>query len=99
MGEALSDHLESPHRRGTPSHDSYAGAAGGMACGDLVRVALRVEGDRVVEAGFDASGCAPARAAASAAAEMIEGEAVFQAARLTPAAVSDVLGGLSPPAR
>jgi tRNA-uridine 2-sulfurtransferase len=99
MGEALPYHLESPHRRGTQSHDSYAGAAGGMACGDLVRVALRVEGDCIAEAGFDASGCAAARVAASAAAEMIEGESVFETARLTPATVSDALGGLSPPSR
>jgi tRNA-specific 2-thiouridylase len=99
MGEALPYHLESPHRWGTPSHDSHTGAAGGMACGDLVRVALKVEGNAIAEAGFDASGCAAARASASAAAELVEGASVFEAARITPAGVSEALGGLSPPSR
>ena len=41
------------------------GAAGGAACGDLVRISVRVEGDRVADAGFDASGCGAAIAAGS----------------------------------
>jgi tRNA-specific 2-thiouridylase len=95
----LADHLTAPrgHRRldGWP----HAGAAGGAACGDLIRIAVRVEGDRIVEVGFSASGCAAARAAASAVVELTEGERFLAAARLTADDVSTELGGLSPASR
>ena len=66
------DHLSAPRGRGALAGWPHAGAAGGAACGDLVRVAVRVEGDRVVEAGFDAEGCGAARAAGSAVVELVE---------------------------
>ncbi|HEU0024807.1 MAG TPA: iron-sulfur cluster assembly scaffold protein, partial [Thermoleophilaceae bacterium] len=63
---ALNDHLLTPRGEGSLADWPHAGAAGGGACGDLVRVAVRVQGERVAEAGFDARGCAAARAAGSA---------------------------------
>ncbi len=60
---ALGDHLEAPRGRGALARSPHSGAAGGAACGDLIRVSVRVEGDRVAQAGFDASGCAAVRAA------------------------------------
>ena len=54
------DHLTAPRGLGALADWPHAGAAGGAACGDLVRVAVRVEGDRIAEAGFDAKGCGAA---------------------------------------
>src|SRR5918997_1562353 len=93
------DHLSAPRGLGALAGWPHAGAAGGAACGDLVRVAVRVEGDRIVEAGFDAEGCGAARAAGSAVVELVEGERFLHAARITPERVSDALGGLIPPKR
>jgi tRNA-uridine 2-sulfurtransferase len=59
-----------------------------------LEVRVRLEGSRVAEAGFDASGCAAARAAGSAVVEKVRGCGLLEAARLTPDAVSDALGGL-----
>ena len=92
----LRDHLESPRGQGALARAPHTGAAGGAPCGDLVRVSVRVEGDRVVEAGFEASGCAAARAAGSAVVELVEGAPVLSAALVTPAAIAEELGGLSP---
>ena len=61
---------------------AHDGAAGGAACGDLVRISLRVEGERVAQATFDASGCGAALAAASAAVELLDGAHVLDAARI-----------------
>ena len=44
---ALAEHLERPHRRGELIAGSHTGAAGGAACGDLVRLSVAVEGERV----------------------------------------------------
>ena len=96
---ALEDHLAAPRGRGRLADGPHVGAAGGAACGDLIRVGVRVEGDRVAEAGFDAHGCGAALAAGSAAVELVEGAPVLEAARIGPDAISDALGGLSPPKR
>jgi tRNA-specific 2-thiouridylase len=93
------DHLSAPRGLGALSGWRHAGAAGGAACGDLVRVAVRVEGERVVEAGFDAEGCGAARAAGSAVVELVEGAPFLAAARVTADDVAEALGGLIPPKR
>jgi tRNA-specific 2-thiouridylase len=62
----------------------------------LIRIAARVDGDRVVDAGFDAGGCAAARAAGSAVVERIKGKPFLEAARTTPEHIAADLGGLSP---
>jgi tRNA-uridine 2-sulfurtransferase len=93
------DHLSAPRGLGALADWRHAGAAGGAACGDLVRVAVRVEGERVVEAGFDAEGCGAARAAGSAVVELVEGAPFMSAARVTADDVADALGGLIPPKR
>src|SRR2546422_708878 len=92
----LEDHLDAPRGRGRLADAPHAATAGGAPCGDSIRVAVQVEGDRVVEAGFDASGCAAARAAGSAVVELVLGAPLLEAARLDPAVVARRLGGLSP---
>jgi len=94
-GAGLEEHLTHPHRRGHEPRDAHTGAAGGAICGDLIRISLRVEGDRVAAAGFEASGCGSAIAAGSAAITLVEGEPVLDAARVGVAAISEELGGLS----
>jgi tRNA-uridine 2-sulfurtransferase len=95
----LAFHLSNPRGLGALRNWPHTGAAGGAACGDLVRIAVRVEGERVVEAGFDAEGCGAARAAGSAVVELVEGVPFLDAARLTIDDVDDALGGLVAPKR
>jgi tRNA-specific 2-thiouridylase len=94
--EAFAEHLEFPRGRGHAPPASLSGTAGGAPCGDLIRLDLRVEGDRVADAGFDASGCGAAVAAGSAAVELAAGATVLDAARIGSAEVAAELGGLSP---
>jgi tRNA-uridine 2-sulfurtransferase len=90
----LYDHLTAP--RGKGRSFAHSASAGGAPCGDLIRISVQVDDDRVTDAGFDAGGCAAARAAGSAAVELIRGAPFLEAARITPAAIADELGGLSP---
>jgi tRNA-specific 2-thiouridylase len=92
----LEQHLADPRGRGRLAGAPHTGAAGGAACGDLIRVSVRVEGDRVAEAGFEASGCAAARAAGSAVVELVEGAPLLEVALISPATVATALGGLAP---
>ena len=73
--ERFEDHLRHPRGRGRRLASAHDGAAGGAACGDLVRVSLTVQGDRVTGAAFEASGCGAMIAAASAAVELAGGRA------------------------
>jgi tRNA-specific 2-thiouridylase len=82
---------------------AFTGAAGGAACGDLVRISLALTpGDpdgRIADAGFDASGCGAAIAAGSATVSLIKGAGLLDAARIGPGEIADELGGLQPAKR
>ncbi len=86
-------------RRGPVPGGAFTGAAGGSACGDLVRVSILIAGGAIDAVTFDAEGCAAATAAAAAVAELAEGEAVLGAAQIGAAGISQALGGLSPQGR
>jgi tRNA-uridine 2-sulfurtransferase len=95
----LQSFLDHPRGLGALAAWPHAGAAGGAACGDLIRFATRVEGELVAEAGFEVSGCAPLRAAGSALVELVEGRSLLEAARVTPDDIAAALGGLLPASR
>ena len=96
---SFAEHLSAPRGEGALKDHPHSGAAGGAPCGDLVRIAVRVEGDRVTEAGFDAEGCGAVTAAASAIVEGIEGESFLNACRWGTEDVAQSLGGLTPSKR
>jgi tRNA-specific 2-thiouridylase len=93
--EAFREHLEHPAGLGVRPPGAHDGAAGGAACGDLIRISLRVEGDRVTAAGYEASGCGAMTAAGSAAVTLVDGADLLDAARVGPHTIADELGGLS----
>jgi tRNA-specific 2-thiouridylase len=97
--EAFEHYARDETRHGPAPAAAHSGAAGGAACGDLVRLSLVLGGGRVGTARFDAEGCAATRAAGAAAAELAEGASLLELARLGPGDVAAELGGLSPQGR
>ncbi len=97
--EELRNHLERPLARGHTPEDAFTGAAGGAACGDLIRISIAVDGDsgegRIEDAGFDASGCGATVAAGSAVVGQVRGAPLLEAARIGARDIADELGGLS----
>jgi tRNA-uridine 2-sulfurtransferase len=98
--EEFAQHLEAPLGRGHAPADARTGAAGGAACGDLIRISLAVDRDspegEIVDAGFDASGCGAVIAAGSAVTSLVRGAPLLRAARIGAAQIEAELGGLSP---
>ncbi|MCL2768868.1 MAG: iron-sulfur cluster assembly scaffold protein, partial [Solirubrobacterales bacterium] len=96
---ALAGHMERPVGRGRVPLHAHTGAAGGAACGDLVRISLAIDPasaeGRVAEAGFDARGCGAAVAAGSAAVALVRGAPLLRAARVGADQIAAELGGLS----
>jgi tRNA-specific 2-thiouridylase len=93
--ERFEDHLTHPRGRGRAVDGACHGAAGGNACGDLVRFSLALDGERVCAAGFEAAGCGSMIAAGSAAVELVEGAGLLDAARIGSPRIAAELGGLS----
>ncbi len=95
----LAQHLERPSGRGHTPTDAVTGAAGGAACGDLIRVSLAIDPrdpeGKVADAGFDAHGCGAAIAAGSAVVDLVRGIPLLEAARLGVQDIAEELGGLS----
>lgn len=94
--EPFEDHLTSPRGRGSLDAPDGTGAAGGAACGDLVRIDLEIEGKNIARAAFDADGCGAISAAGSAVVELVGGQPFLAAARVGAHDIAAALGGLSP---
>ncbi len=69
---------------------------GGKACCDRISFSIALEADHVRDAGFTATGCGAATAAASAAVTLVRDRTALAAARVGPGEIAQELGGLSP---
>jgi tRNA-specific 2-thiouridylase len=92
-------YLHDGSRLGPVEDGAFTGAAGGAACGDLSRVSLALDEGAVARVTFAAEGCGATRAATAAVSEMVEGEAVLDAARIGTDEVDAAIGGLTPAKR
>jgi tRNA-uridine 2-sulfurtransferase len=96
MDRDLFEHyLADQSRRGPVPDGAFTGAAGGAACGDLSRISVTVEDERIAAVSFDAEGCGATLAATAAVAEMVDGAPVLEAAQLGIDAVDAAIGGLT----
>ena len=58
------------------------GIVGAPECGDVMKLQIRVEGDRIVEAKFKTFGCGSAIAASSLATEWVKGKTLSEAEKI-----------------
>jgi len=92
----LVDHYRNPRNLGDlPGADAVA-IVHNPVCGDMLRLAARLDGERIAEIRFKAYGCAAAIAAASATTELVEGTSLDRAASLKDEEITAVLGALPP---
>jgi nitrogen fixation NifU-like protein len=88
------DHFENPRNMGEiPLADGEA-EVGNPTCGDVTKIFLKIEGDRIVDVKFKTFGCAAAIAAASMTTELIKGKTLEDALKVTNELVAKELGGL-----
>ena len=90
----LVDHFLNPRNAGMMRLPDATGEGEYSGCGDLARVFLRVLDGRVAEARFQAYGCGPTIAAASAASERVAGRSVDELLSLKPQEIEDAVDGL-----
>jgi nitrogen fixation NifU-like protein len=84
--EKVLDHYENPRNVGTfakdESEDVGTGLVGAPACGDVMRLQIKVKDGRIEDAKFKTFGCGSAIASSSLATEMIKGMTLDQAAEI-----------------
>jgi nitrogen fixation NifU-like protein len=91
---AVLDHFRNPRNAGELPNADATIEVSNPVCGDLLKLAVRLQGDRIVEARFLCRGCTTAIACASFLTEQLLGHTPAEARALTPESVSGALGGL-----
>ncbi|MBN1775459.1 MAG: Fe-S cluster assembly scaffold protein NifU [Oscillospiraceae bacterium] len=94
--DKVMDHFMNPRNVGEIKDASATGTVGNAKCGDIMKVYLKIEDDRIIDAKFKTFGCGSAIATSSMATEMIIGKSIDEALELTNKAVAEALDGLPP---
>ena len=92
----LLDHFRNPRNVGEVTPPAICVDAVNPACGDLLRLWIRIESGRVAAAGFKARGCPASIAAGSALTELIIGRDRAAMAGLGTDNIEQALDGLEP---
>ena len=97
--EKVLDHYENPRNVGSfdkSDQNVGTGMVGAPACGDVMRLYIKVQDDKIAEAKFKTFGCGAAIATSSMATEMIKDKTIEEASKVTNEAVAEALDGLPP---
>jgi len=92
--EKVMDHFMNPRNMGEIKDADAVGTVGNPACGDVMRLYLKVDGEKISDAKFKTFGCGAAIATSSMATEMIKDKTVAEASEITNEAVAEALDGL-----
>ena len=94
--EKVMDHLMRPRNVGIIEDADGIGEVGNAKCGDIMKIYLKIENDIIVDVKFETFGCGSAIASSSMATELIMGQSIHDAMKLTNQAVTEALDGLPP---
>jgi len=83
-----------PKNVGEIENPSVTAKAGSPACGDMIKLYLRIEDEKIVNAKFRSYGCAANIATASVLTEMIIGKSIDDAKKIKFKDIVEELGGL-----
>jgi nitrogen fixation NifU-like protein len=88
------DHFQNPRNAGEVPRPDATAEVENPACGDILRLTLKVNNGQIVAARFKAKGCVASMACGSALTEIITGKSVREARTVQPEQISNAVGGL-----
>jgi nitrogen fixation protein NifU and related proteins len=92
--ELLLEHFRNPRNVGELLSPAATVDVSNPACGDMLRLSVEFDQDRVAEVRYKVRGCTASIAAGSALTEWMAGKSRAELATLKPAMVEELLGGL-----
>lgn len=90
------EHYRNPRNVGKIDDADAIGEAGSLACGDALKIYLKIKDGVVTDAKFQTFGCGSAVASSSILTEMIIGKPIEEVKKITNKDIADKLGGLPP---
>lgn len=90
------DHFRNPRNAGDLPNPTAVVEVTNPLCGDVLRLAVRVEGGVIVEVRFKTQGCVAAIASSSMLTEMVRGRRLEEVRAVGREEISAALGGLPP---
>lgn len=90
----LLDHFQNPRNAGEVEDADVAAQVENPACGDVLRLTMKLDGERIADIRFKAKGCVPAMACGSALTELVSGKTLNETKALRREDVVAAVGGL-----
>lgn len=94
--EKVMDHYRNPRNVGKIDDADAVGTAGSLACGDQLKIYLKIKNGIVTDAKFQTFGCGSAVASSSILTEMIIGKPIEEVRKITNKDIANELEGLPP---
>ena len=94
--DKVMDHFENPRNVGSMENPDGVGKMGNPVCGDVMEISIKVKDNIIEEAKFKTFGCCAAIATSSMVTELVKGETLEEAEKISKQAVADALDGLPP---
>jgi nitrogen fixation protein NifU and related proteins len=90
------DHFMNPRNMGDLKDADGIGEVGAAACGDIMKISIKIKDGKIEDARFKTFGCGSAIASSSMATELIKGRTIEEAMSFSNQEVVSALGGLPP---
>ena len=94
--EAVMEHFRNPRNMGVIEDADGLGEVGNPTCGDVMRITIKVNDDRLEDVKFQTLGCGAAVATSSMVTEMAKGKTLEEGMEISNKSVASQLGGLPP---
>jgi len=94
--DLVMQHFLEPHNVGEIKNPDGAGTVGNPVCGDVMKLTIKVENGRIVDAKFKTFGCGAAIATSSVVTDLVKGKTIEEAQQVSNQAVIEALHGLPP---
>ena len=94
--EKVMDHFNNPRNVGVIEDADGVGEVGNPVCGDIMKITIKVDDDRISDIKFQTLGCGAAIATSSIITEMAKGMTIQDAVDISKQDIVDALGGLPP---